>query len=41
MPKVKVGDINIYYEIYGEGEPFVMIAGAGASLDNYYPCILT
>jgi len=27
MPKVKVGDINIYYEIHGEGEPLVFIDG--------------
>jgi len=27
MPKVKVGDINIYYEVHGKGEPLVMIAG--------------
>lgn len=28
MPKVKVNDINIYYEIHGEGFPLVMILGA-------------
>ena len=27
MPKVKVGDINIYYEIHGKGEPLVIIDG--------------
>ena len=27
MPKAKVGDINIYYEIYGKGEPLVFIDG--------------
>ena len=31
MPKVKVGDINIYYEIHGQGEPLVFISGAGVS----------
>jgi pimeloyl-ACP methyl ester carboxylesterase len=25
MPKVKVGDINIYYEVYGKGEALVLI----------------
>ena len=30
MPKVKVGDINIYYETYGKGEVLVMIMGYGA-----------
>lgn len=27
MPTTKVGDINIYYEIHGEGEPLVLIYG--------------
>lgn len=27
MPKVKVGDIKIYYEIHGKGEPLVFIDG--------------
>jgi pimeloyl-ACP methyl ester carboxylesterase len=31
MPKVKVGDINIYYEEYGIGEPLVIISGASSS----------
>lgn len=29
MPTVRVIDINIYYEIHGQGEPLVMIAGYG------------
>lgn len=29
MPVVKVGNINMYYEIHGEGEPLVLIHGAG------------
>ncbi len=32
MPKVKVNDINIYYEIYGEGFPMVMIFGLSVCL---------
>ena len=36
MPKVKVGDINIYYEVYGEGEPFVMIPGMTANVDWFF-----
>lgn len=39
MPKVKVGDIKIYYEIHGEGEPFVMILGASASIEWLYTAI--
>jgi len=27
MPKVKVGDINMYYEVHGRGEPLVLISG--------------
>jgi 3-oxoadipate enol-lactonase len=29
MPTVKVGEINIYYEIHGEGEPLLLINGYG------------
>jgi pimeloyl-ACP methyl ester carboxylesterase len=29
MPIVKANDINIYYEIHGEGEPLLMIQGYG------------
>ncbi len=27
MPKIKVNDIEMYYEIHGQGEPLVLIAG--------------
>jgi len=40
MPKVKVNDIQMYYEVKGEGFPLVMINGLGGNLDswkNYYP----
>lgn len=39
MPKVKVGDINMYYEVHGEGEPLVMIMGASGNVEWYYPAI--
>src|SRR3972149_8217896 len=29
--KVEVNDINIYYEIHGEGEPLLLIEGLGYS----------
>ena len=29
MPYAKVGDINLYYEVHGEGDPIVHITGAG------------
>ncbi len=33
MPKIEVNDINIYYEVYGEGFPLVMIIGLSANID--------
>lgn len=27
MPKIKINDISMYYEIHGEGEPLVLISG--------------
>src|SRR5208337_2487529 len=35
MPTVKVNDINMYYEVSGEGEPLVLIAGLGTDLTVY------
>lgn len=32
MPNITVNDLNMYYEIHGEGEPLVMIASAGGEL---------
>jgi len=32
MPKVKVSDIEMYYETLGEGEPVVLVTGYGADL---------
>ncbi|MFB0562334.1 MAG: alpha/beta fold hydrolase [Candidatus Lokiarchaeia archaeon] len=40
MPKVKVSDINIYYEIHGEGAPLVMIMGLSANKDWWHPYVL-
>jgi len=34
MPKVKVGDIDMYYEIHGEGEPLVLNSGAGGRVES-------
>ena len=36
MPKVRVRDIDMYYEIHGEGEPVVIINGAGATVELSY-----
>jgi len=35
MPKVKVNDINIYYKIHGEGEPFIVIWGIGGEIPQF------
>ena len=29
MPTVKVNDIQMYYEIHGEGKPLLLIGGLG------------
>lgn len=39
MPTEKVNDINMYYEIRGDGEPLVLIAGLGTDLTIYEPII--
>ena len=35
MPYVKVNDIQIYYEIHGEGEPLVLILGLGTDISEW------
>lgn len=37
MPKIKVNDINIYYEIHGEGHPIVMIGGLASNVYKWEP----
>jgi pimeloyl-ACP methyl ester carboxylesterase len=37
MPKVKVNDIQIYYEVKGKGLPLVMINGLGGNLEAWNP----
>jgi len=37
MPKVKVDDIQIYYEVKGEGFPLVMIMGLGRNSESWDP----
>ena len=39
MPKVRVNDIQIYYEVKGEGFPLVMINGMNDNLDCWNPCL--
>jgi pimeloyl-ACP methyl ester carboxylesterase len=51
MPHVSVGDIQMYYEVHGSGEPLVMIAGLGGdhsgfkelqlpAFEDRYRCVL-
>jgi len=32
MPHINVGEFQLYYETYGEGEPIVLIPGFPATL---------
>ena len=40
MPKAKVNDIQMYYEVKGEGFPFVMVMGLGGNLDWWSPRLI-
>ncbi len=35
MPTMRIGDIDMYYEIQGAGEPIVLIAGLGTDLASH------
>jgi 3-oxoadipate enol-lactonase len=37
MPKVRVNDIQICYEVHGEGFPLIMIMGLGGNIDWWDP----
>ena len=37
MPKVKVNDIEMYYEVHGEGTPLLLIRGWGGSSQSWSP----
>jgi pimeloyl-ACP methyl ester carboxylesterase len=37
VPTVKVGDVNIYYEVHGKGEALVLIMGYGGSSAWWFP----
>jgi pimeloyl-ACP methyl ester carboxylesterase len=40
LPKVKVGDIDIYYELHGDGFPLVMIMGLSGNIDWWDPRLI-
>ena len=35
MPYLKVNDIQMYYEIPGDGEPLVLIVGLGTDISEW------
>ena len=35
MPKATVGDIQLYYEDYGQGQPLIMILGLGQNVTTW------
>ncbi len=35
MPSIKIKDLNMYYEIHGEGRPMVLIEGLGTDMRPY------
>jgi len=37
---VQVGDIDVGYKMFGEGEPIVLITGYGATMDLWCPEML-
>lgn len=39
MPIVKIGNIDMYYEVHGEGEPLVLVHGAGLETSSVGPLI--
>ena len=39
MPKIKVGNVNLYYEIHGEGDPVLLVPGLGGAGSYWQPQI--
>jgi pimeloyl-ACP methyl ester carboxylesterase len=33
---IEINDVRIYYEIYGEGEPLLLLHGNGGSIENFF-----
>ena len=40
VEKVRAGDIEMHYQMTGEGLPLLMIAGFTANMDNWEPALL-
>lgn len=39
MPNIQINDIELYYEIHGEGEPLILIAGLGSDSQSWQPIV--
>lgn len=37
MPMITIGDLNVYYEKQGQGEPMLLIHGLGSSTEDWAP----
>jgi len=40
LEKVRVGDIEMAYKMFGKGDPILLIQGVGGSMDDWEPTIL-
>ena len=40
LEKVRVGDIEMAYKMFGKGDPILLIQGVGGSMDSWEPAIL-
>jgi alpha/beta hydrolase fold len=40
VKKIRVGDIDVAYRMFGNGNPLLLIAGAGATMDFWDPIVL-
>ena len=41
MPRVLLGDLNVYYEVHGDGEPLILIHGLGSSTRDWQFQLMT
>ncbi len=41
LEKVRVGDIDIAYKMFGNGEPILLVSGASVGIDGWDPATLT
>jgi pimeloyl-ACP methyl ester carboxylesterase len=41
MAQVQAGDVKLYYEVHGGGEPLLMIMGLGSSSATWSPVLVT